>query len=188
MSSSLSAPTYAWAPTRLVPCVFGISPFGNLYEQETSTLVGRRHLGLRWPGFRRTGGCRGARLDGNHRGWPHCFPQICRWHRRARVLPVPLLSISYNDTFYVELLRAGVYLHSSEDKKKGLGLAIEPRFGFSSKDGARLAGMSTRRTRLERGPSFDRDLDGLPSIWPGLPISVAPATAVRYALRCTNKC
>ena len=76
-----------------------------------------------------------------------------------QVWPIPLLSINYAETFYVELERVGVYVLSSDDKKIGLGFAVEPRFGFSAKDGARLVGMATRRDSLEGGPTFDWDFD-----------------------------
>lgn len=79
--------------------------------------------------------------------------------KQTRVLPIPLLSINYNDTFYIELQRAGVYLLASNDKKLGLGLAVEPRFGYAGKDGTLLTGMATRRDSLEGGPTFDWDFD-----------------------------
>ena len=65
--------------------------------------------------------------------------------QKLQALPVPLLSINYNETFYVEIERVGVYVLASDDKKIGLGLAVEPRFGFNAADNARLAGMATRR-------------------------------------------
>jgi outer membrane protein len=73
------------------------------------------------------------------------------------VLPAPLLSFEYKETVYVDLVRAGVRFWSSEDNKMALGLAAEPRFGFKSGDGPRLAGMSERRISVESGPSFEWD-------------------------------
>jgi outer membrane protein len=52
-----------------------------------------------------------------------------------------------------------VYLLASDDKKAGLGLAVEPRFGYSARDSILLNGMATRRNSLEGGPSFDWDFD-----------------------------
>jgi outer membrane protein len=72
---------------------------------------------------------------------------------------LPLVSASYNDMFYIEPLRAGVYLASSADRKLAFGLAVEPRFGLHSTDGARLTGMATRKDSLEGGLSFDWDAD-----------------------------
>lgn len=71
---------------------------------------------------------------------------------------IPLISAEYKDILYIEPLRAGVYFWGSEDRKMGLGLAIEPRFGYKAGDGARLAGMSTRGKSIEGGPAFDWDL------------------------------
>jgi outer membrane protein len=79
--------------------------------------------------------------------------------KSSQIWPIPILSINYDETFYVELERVGVYLLASDDKKIGLGLALEPRFGYSAKDGARLGGMATRRDSLEGGPTFDWDFD-----------------------------
>ena len=89
---------------------------------------------------------------------PIAFPKYVGG-KSAQVWPIPLLSINYDETFYVEIERVGVYVLASDDKKVGLGLAVEPRFGFSAKDGARLAGMATRRDSLEGGPTFDWDFD-----------------------------
>ena len=70
-------------------------------------------------------------------------------------VPVPLLLLEYKETYYVDFVRAGVRLWSSDDKKLALGLAAEPRFGFRSADGPRLGGMSTRRHSLEIGPNLE---------------------------------
>ena len=77
--------------------------------------------------------------------------------KRTEVWPVPLLSFEYKETFYVDLLRAGVRLWSSDDKKVAIGLAAEPRFGFKSNDGSRLTGMNERRLSVEAGPSLEWD-------------------------------
>ena len=89
---------------------------------------------------------------------PIVFPKYVGG-KSTQVWPIPLLSINYAETFYVELERVGVYVLASDDKKIGLGFAVEPRFGFSAKDGARLLGMATRRDSLEGGPTFDWDFD-----------------------------
>jgi outer membrane protein len=73
----------------------------------------------------------------------------------ADVSPVPLLMFEYKETYYVDLMRAGVRLWSTDDKKFALGLAAEPRFGFKAKDGGRLAGMAKRRHSIEVGPSLE---------------------------------
>src|SRR5258706_7324896 len=70
-------------------------------------------------------------------------------------LPLPIAYVDYNDQFYVNLFRAGAYVWSTSDKKTGISFAVEPRLGFSSSSGARLAGMETRRGSLQGGPTFD---------------------------------
>ena len=52
-------------------------------------------------------------------------------------VPVPLLLLEYKETFYVDFVRAGVRLWSTDDKKFALGIAAEPRFGYRAGDGAR---------------------------------------------------
>lgn len=76
-----------------------------------------------------------------------------------QILPLPLWSINYDETFYVEVQRVGVYALASDDKKIGLGLAVEPRLGFHASDGPKLSGMATRRDSLEGGITFDWDFD-----------------------------
>lgn len=71
------------------------------------------------------------------------------------VTPVPLLMFEYKETYYVDLMRAGVRLWATDDKKFALGLAAEPRFGFKARDGALLTGMAKRRHSIELGPSLE---------------------------------
>ena len=106
-----------------------------------------------------------AEAETNATGWngnaglgPIVFPNYVGG-KQARTWLIPLLSINYNDTFYIELQRVGVYLLASEDKKVGLGFAVEPRFGYAAADGNLLRGMATRRTSIEGGPTFDWDFD-----------------------------
>jgi outer membrane protein len=75
--------------------------------------------------------------------------------RGAQIVAAPILLFEYKETFYVDLVRAGVRLWSSPDRSLALGLAAEPRFGFRASDGARLGGMATRRDSLELGPSLE---------------------------------
>ena len=78
---------------------------------------------------------------------------------QLRALPLAIAYVDYNDWFYVNLFRAGAYVWSSDDKKKGISLAVEPRIGFHSSDGSRLTGMATRRSSLLGGPTFDWEGD-----------------------------
>jgi outer membrane protein len=75
--------------------------------------------------------------------------------RASESIAVPLLMFEYKETVYVDLLRAGVRMWSSADRKLAVGVAAEPRFGFRGGDGARLAGMSRRRDSIEAGPSVE---------------------------------
>src|SRR5712692_500347 len=72
-----------------------------------------------------------------------------------QVLPLPIAYVTYDDWFFVNLYRAGAYVWGSEDKKKGVSLSSEPRLGFHASDGAKLAGMATRRDSLSDGPTLD---------------------------------
>ena len=75
-----------------------------------------------------------------------------------RLVAAPIVDASYKDVVRIELFRATAYLGSSQDRKMGWGLAVEPRFGFHASDGPRLSGLAKRGDSLEGGPSFDWDL------------------------------
>jgi MipA family protein len=75
--------------------------------------------------------------------------------RSSAIWPIPILSLTYDDTYYIEFARAGVHLFANAEKTMALGLAVEPRFGHTQGDGPRLIGMKTRRPSLEGGPSFN---------------------------------
>jgi outer membrane protein len=75
--------------------------------------------------------------------------------RSSSVWPIPILSLTYNDTYYIELARVGVHLLSNAEKTMAFGLAVEPRFGHTQGDGPRVLGMHNRRPTLEGGPSFN---------------------------------
>jgi outer membrane protein len=79
--------------------------------------------------------------------------------RHLDALLLPIAYVDYNDQFYVNLFRAGAYVWSSQDKKKGISFAVEPRIGFKSSNGPRLAGMEIRRSSLQGGPTFDWEGD-----------------------------
>lgn len=107
--------------------------------------------------------CRGAQAQAPAAasGWsgtlgvgPVAFPRYVGG-KDLQVLPLPIAYITYNDWFYVDLYRMGGYVWGSEDKKRGISLAVEPRLGFHANDGALLLGMATRRNSLSGGPTFD---------------------------------
>lgn len=72
-----------------------------------------------------------------------------------QALPLPLAYVSCDDRVRVDLFRATAYLWGSPDRKQGVGIALEPRLGRRAGDGARLAGMATRRASAFAGPTWD---------------------------------
>ena len=95
-----------------------------------------------------------SRWSGVAGAGPVAFPRYAGG-KGLQALPLPIAYVTYNDWFYVDLYRAGAYVWGSQDKKKGIGLAVEPRLGFHANDGARLAGMATRRGSISGGPTYD---------------------------------
>ena len=106
--------------------------------------------------------------------------------KQMQLLPLPLLSINYDETFYIEIQRAGVYVLASDDKKIGLGIAVEPRLGFHANDGSRLTGMATRRNSLEGGLTFDWDFDfiAFSSAWFTDATRSSRGSSMRFSLYC----
>lgn len=94
------------------------------------------------------------RFDGYIGGGAIAFPRYSGGGS-YQVWPVPLMSFEYEETAYIYIQRIGVRLLSNSDKSMAVGIAAEPRFGFTQTDGARLAGMATRRDRIEGGPTFE---------------------------------
>jgi outer membrane protein len=70
-----------------------------------------------------------------------------------RALPLPVLRLGYKDKLFINVLQAGAWLYSSEDNTLKVGVAIEPRFGWSADDNARVAGMENRSFSFEGGPN-----------------------------------
>lgn len=85
---------------------------------------------------------------------PITYPKYTGGKQTETIL-APLISAEYKETVYLDIVRAGVRLWSSGDRKMALGLAAEPRFGFKAGDGTRLTGMATRRDSIEVGPAFE---------------------------------
>jgi outer membrane scaffolding protein for murein synthesis (MipA/OmpV family) len=101
----------------------------------------------------------------NSSGWhgtvgvgPVFFPKYAG-SKDLEALPLPIAYVDYDDWFYINLFRAGAYVWSSQDKKKAISFAMEPRIGFKSSSGPKLAGMETRRSGLQGGPTFDWEGD-----------------------------
>jgi outer membrane protein len=103
----------------------------------------------------------GAQTATNSSGWhgtlgigPVFVPKYIG-SANLEALPLPIAYVDHADQFYVNLFRAGAYLWSASDKKKGISFAVEPRLGFSANSGVKLTGMETRRGSLQGGPTFD---------------------------------
>ncbi len=79
--------------------------------------------------------------------------------KSMQAVPLPIAYVEYDDWFYINLFRAGAYFWSSADKKQGLSIATEPRIGFSSGEGPRLAGMATRRSTMFGGLAYNAEND-----------------------------
>ena len=76
-----------------------------------------------------------------------------------QAVPLPIAYVDYNGWFHVNLFRAGAYFWASENKKQGLSIAMEPRIGFRSGEGPRLAGLAARRSSIFGGPAFNAEND-----------------------------
>lgn len=71
---------------------------------------------------------------------------------RAMVLPV--IQASYAERFYINALRAGVWLVDSDDRRLRIGLAADARFGWKAGDGRRTHGMDDRDFSIDVGPAL----------------------------------
>jgi len=69
--------------------------------------------------------------------------------RKAFLLP--LVSISYGDTFYWNVGQIGAWLLKSDDRSARLGIALKARGGYDPDDFDGLAGMDKRDTSAELG-------------------------------------
>lgn len=71
-----------------------------------------------------------------------------------RSMVLPILRADYKDRVYVNVLQAGVWLWSADDKSVRIGLAVEPRFGYKGSEGGRVQGMADRKFSIEGGPNI----------------------------------
>jgi outer membrane protein len=69
----------------------------------------------------------------------------------TRTLPLPLVAVTYRDTFYWHIVRGGVWLLKSDDRSARLGLAVKMRRGFDPDNFDQLTGMSERDRSVEAG-------------------------------------
>ncbi|MDD3354326.1 MipA/OmpV family protein [Zoogloea sp.] len=71
-----------------------------------------------------------------------------------RTMVLPVIQASFGDRFYINALRAGVWLLDSEDKRVRLGLSADARFGWEAEDGRRTKGMQDRDFAVDVGPTL----------------------------------
>lgn len=71
---------------------------------------------------------------------------------RTKVLPV--IQATYAGRFYINALRAGVWLLDSDDKRLRFGLSADARFGWRAEDGRRTKGMEDRDFAIDVGPTL----------------------------------
>jgi outer membrane protein len=67
---------------------------------------------------------------------------------------LPVIQASYADRFYINALRAGVWLVDSDDRRLRIGLAADARFGWEADDGRRTKGMQDRDFGVDVGPAL----------------------------------
>ena len=71
-----------------------------------------------------------------------------------RTMVLPIIQASYADRFYINALRAGVWLVDSDDRRLRLGLAADARFGWEADEGKRTKGMQDRDFSMDLGPTL----------------------------------
>ena len=71
--------------------------------------------------------------------------------RRGYLLP--LVAVTYRDTFFWHFGQLGAYVLNSDDRRARLAIALKARRGYDPADYAALAGMVKRDTSLEAGIS-----------------------------------
>lgn len=69
----------------------------------------------------------------------------------TRTFVLPLVAVTYRNTFYWRFGQAGVYVLNSEDRRARLAIALKARRGYDPADYAALAGMAKRDTSVEAG-------------------------------------
>lgn len=71
-----------------------------------------------------------------------------------RTMVLPIIQASYADRFYINALRAGVWLVDSDDRRLRIGLAADARFGWEADEGKRTKGMQDRDFSVDVGPTL----------------------------------
>lgn len=71
-----------------------------------------------------------------------------------RTMVLPVIQASFADRFYINALRAGVWLVDSDDRRLRFGLAADARFGWDADDSTRTKGMHDRDFSVDIGPAL----------------------------------
>jgi outer membrane protein len=70
-----------------------------------------------------------------------------------RAIALPIINANYGDRFYVNALKAGVWLLDSDDKRLRFGMSTQARFGWDADDGKLTRGMEDRDFTFDLGPT-----------------------------------
>lgn len=81
------------------------------------------------------------------------FPQTSG-SKDMRAMVLPIVQANFGDRFYINALRAGVWLLDSDDRRVRFGLAADARFGWDAEDGDRTRGMMDRDFSVDIGPTL----------------------------------
>jgi outer membrane protein len=71
-----------------------------------------------------------------------------------RTMVLPVIQASFADRFYINALRAGVWLVDSDDRRLRIGLAADARSGWDADDSTRTKGMHDRDFSVDIGPAL----------------------------------
>ena len=71
-----------------------------------------------------------------------------------RTMVLPVIQASFGERFYINALRAGVWLVDSDDRRLRFGLAADARSGWDADDSTRTKGMHDRDFSVDLGPAL----------------------------------
>lgn len=71
-----------------------------------------------------------------------------------RAMVLPIVQANFGERFYINALRAGVWLLDSDDRRLRFGLAADARFGWDADNSERTRGMRDRDFSVEIGPAL----------------------------------
>lgn len=71
-----------------------------------------------------------------------------------RAMVLPIVQANFGERFYINALRAGVWLLDSDNRRVRFGLAADARFGWDAEDSDRTRGMRDRDFSVDIGPAL----------------------------------